>query len=78
VTGQLRILRRELARLLERLGNTPHVPGPRKCRHKLTILLLYGLLMFVFKRLSGKKGSKRKRPKMRLFFRSFEANSRPI
>jgi len=48
VTGQLRILRRELPRLLERLGNIPDRRHPRKCRHKLTVLLLYGLLMFVF------------------------------
>ena len=48
VSGQLRILRRELPRLLERLGQIPDLRNPRKCRHKLTVLLLYGLLMFVF------------------------------
>ncbi len=48
VTGQLRILRRELPRLLERLKKIPDPRNPRKCRHKLTVLLLYGLLMFVF------------------------------
>jgi len=34
--------------LLERLGKIPDLRNPRKCRHKLTVLLLYGLLMFVF------------------------------
>ncbi len=48
VTGQLRILRRELPALLARLENIPEPRKPRKCRHKLTVLLLYGLLMFVF------------------------------
>jgi len=48
VTGQLRILRRELPRLLEQLEKTPDPRNPRKCKHKLTILLLYGLLMFIF------------------------------
>jgi hypothetical protein len=48
VSGQLRILRRELPRVLERLAQIPNPRNPRKCRHKLTVLLLYGLLMFVF------------------------------
>jgi len=48
VTGQLRILRRELPLLLARLETIPDGRSPRKCRHKLTVLLLYGLLMFVF------------------------------
>ncbi len=48
VSGQLRILRRELPRLLARLEQIPDGRNPRKCRHKLTVLLLYGLLMFVF------------------------------
>jgi hypothetical protein len=43
VTGQLRILRRELPHLLERLEKIPDLRDPRKCRHKLTVLLLYGL-----------------------------------
>jgi hypothetical protein len=48
VTGQLRLLRRELPQLLARLEQIPDVRNPHKCRHKLTVLLLYGLLMFVF------------------------------
>ena len=48
VTGQLRILRRELPPLLKRLEKIADLRHPRKCRHKLTVLLLYGLLMFVF------------------------------
>jgi hypothetical protein len=48
VTGQLTVLRRELPRLLERLEKIPDLRDPRRSRHKLTVLLLYGLLMFVF------------------------------
>ena len=42
------VLRRELPRVLERLGEIHDGRNPRKCSHKLTVLLLYGLLMFVF------------------------------
>ena len=42
------VLRRELPRLLERLGKIPDLRNLRRCRHKLTVLLLYGLLIFVF------------------------------
>jgi hypothetical protein len=48
VGGQLGILRNHLPLLLTRLARIPDVRHPRKCRHKLTVLLLYGLLMFVF------------------------------
>jgi len=48
VSGQLRVLRRELPRLLERLEKISDFRNPRKCRHKLTVLLLCELLMFVF------------------------------
>jgi hypothetical protein len=48
VSGQLGILRHHLPVLLKRLSRIPDVRNPRKCRHKLTVLLLYGLLMFVF------------------------------
>jgi hypothetical protein len=48
VTGQLNILRRELPQLLNRLKSIPDPRNPRKTKHKLTSLLVYGLLMFVF------------------------------
>lgn len=48
VSGQVRVLRRELPALLARLGQIPDPRHPKKCRHRLTVLLLYGLLMFVF------------------------------
>ncbi|WP_157817397.1 transposase family protein [Candidatus Thiodictyon syntrophicum] len=48
VSGQVRVLRRELPALLAALGQIPEPRNPKKCRHRLTVLLLYGLLMFVF------------------------------
>jgi len=48
VSGQIAVLRQQLPRLLERLAKIPDRRDPRRCRHKLTVLLLYGLLMFVF------------------------------
>lgn len=47
-TGQLAVLRRQLPRLLRRLGKIPDPRSPNRIKHKLTVLLLYGLLMFVF------------------------------
>lgn len=42
------ILRQQLPFLLARLGKIPNPRQPRRNRHKTTVLLLYGLLMFVF------------------------------
>ena len=48
VSKQVRVLRKELPTLLAQLEQIPDPRDPRKRRHKLTSLLLYGLLMFVF------------------------------
>jgi hypothetical protein len=48
VSKKTRLLRKELPALLEQLEQIPDPRDPRKRRHKLTALLLYGLLMFVF------------------------------
>ena len=48
VSKQARLLRQELPALLAQLERIPDPRDPRKRRHKLTVLLLYGLLMFVF------------------------------
>lgn len=70
VSGQLRVLRRELPALLARLGQIPEPRNPKKCRHRLTVLLLYGLLMFVFQFASRREANRElTRPQ-------FEANLR--
>jgi len=48
VSKQFRVLRKDLPPLLAQLEQIPDPRDPRKRRHKLTSLLLYGLLMFVF------------------------------
>ena len=62
VSGQIRVLRRELPALLERLGQIPNPRHPNKCRHQLTVLLLYGLLMFVFQFAHAVRGQPRDDP----------------
>jgi hypothetical protein len=48
VSGQVSVLRRELPALLKQVERIPDPRNPNKCRHRLTVLLLYGLLTFVF------------------------------
>jgi hypothetical protein len=48
VSQQMRLLRQELPAMLAQLATIPDPRDPKKRRHKLTVLLLYGLLMFVF------------------------------
>jgi hypothetical protein len=48
VSKQMRLLRKELPAMLAQLTTIPDPRDPKKRRHKLTVLLLYGLLMFVF------------------------------
>ena len=48
VAGQLGVFRSLLPKLLKDLGKIPEVRQPKKIKHKLTVLLLYGLLGFVF------------------------------
>ena len=47
-TGQLRILRSQLPTILRRLAKIPDPRNPKKIKHKLTVLMIYGILMFVF------------------------------
>jgi len=48
--------------LLARLGRIPDPRHPNKCRHRLTVLLLYGLLMFVFQFAHPGRGQPRADP----------------
>lgn len=48
LTEQVRLLKAQLPLLLSRLSQIPDVRNPKKLKHKLTHLLLYGLLMFVY------------------------------
>ncbi|MES9857822.1 MAG: transposase family protein, partial [Sedimenticola sp.] len=48
VTGQMRIIKAQLPQLLKHLNQIPDPRNPKKLKHSLTLLMLYGLLMFVF------------------------------
>ena len=47
LTEQVQLLKAQLPLLLSRLNQIPDPGNPKKLKHKLTHLLLYGLLMFV-------------------------------
>jgi len=47
VTGQARVLKAQWPVLLRKLSKIPDPRNPRKTKHKLTILVLYGILVFV-------------------------------
>jgi len=44
----MRILKAQLPALLKRLNTIPEPRNPKKIKHSLTLLMLYGLFMFVF------------------------------
>jgi hypothetical protein len=48
VSELMGILRQMLPVLLRRLGKIPEPRNPKKLKHQLTVLMLYGLLVFVF------------------------------
>ena len=48
VTEQMRIIKAQLPQLLKRLNQIPDPRNPKKAKHSLTLLMLYGILMFVF------------------------------
>ena len=48
VSGLISILRQMLPVLLGRLGKIPDPRNPKKLKHRITVLMLYGLLVFVF------------------------------
>ena len=48
VGGLMVIMRQMLPILLGRLGKIPDPRNPKKLKHRLTVLMLYGILVFVF------------------------------
>jgi hypothetical protein len=55
---QLRVYRSMLPRLLKRLAKIPDPRNPLLIRHKLTALLLYGILMFVYQMTSRREANR--------------------
>lgn len=56
--GQLRVYRSVLPGLLKRLGKIPDPRNPKLIRHKLTVLMLYGILLFVFQMASRREANR--------------------
>jgi hypothetical protein len=48
VSGMVRIMRQQLPALLKRLQKIPDPRNPNKTKYKITLLMLYGMLVFVF------------------------------
>ncbi|MCP4377204.1 MAG: transposase family protein, partial [bacterium] len=48
VSGLIAIMRQMLPILLGRLAKIPDPRNPKKLKHQLTVLMLYGMLVFVF------------------------------
>jgi len=76
-TEQARILRSQLPILLKRLSKIKDPRNPKKVKHKLTLLMIYGTLMFVFQMSSRREANKEMtRPQfmesLKLLFPDFE------
>ena len=59
VSEQHRVMQSLLPALLKRLGNVPDPRNPQKTKHKLTCLMIYGILMFVYQ-MSSRREANRK------------------
>jgi DDE family transposase len=59
VEEQLKVYRTVLPTLLRRLGKIRDPRNPKLLRHKLTVLMLYGILTFVFQMASRREANRR-------------------
>jgi hypothetical protein len=58
VAGQLGVFRTLLPKLLKKLSKIPDPRQPKKVKHKLTVVLLYGLLSFVLQMASRREANR--------------------
>lgn len=58
VEGQVKVLRSQLPKLLCRLAKIKDPRNPETSKHKLTVLLLYGLLSFVYQLASRREANR--------------------
>jgi hypothetical protein len=56
-TEQFRLLRAKLAVLLKRLSKIEDPRNPKKVKHTMTVLMIYGILMFVFQMSSRREAT---------------------
>ena len=67
---QLKVYRAMLPIVLKRLSKIPDLRQPRKVRHKLTVLMIYGILCFAFQMTSRREANRK------MTLPQFEANLR--
>ena len=58
VTAQIKVYRAELPILLKRLSKIKDARNPKKIKHKLTVLLIYGILCFAFQMTSRRESTR--------------------
>jgi hypothetical protein len=58
VHGSLQTLRRQWPRLKKRLEKIPDLRQPKKIKHRLDVLMLYGMLMFVLQMASRREANR--------------------
>jgi len=58
VIEQVRIFRSKLSVLLEKLSCIPDPRHPKKIKHKLTVLIIYGILSFVYQMASRREANR--------------------
>ena len=55
---QIRVFRAKLPNLLERFSKIPDYRNPKKIKHKLTVVLIYGILIFVYQMTSRREANR--------------------
>ncbi|MCP4141444.1 MAG: transposase family protein, partial [Chloroflexi bacterium] len=59
VTEEARVFKVNLPVLLKRLSRIPDPRNPKKTKHKLTVLMLYGILVFVYQMSSRREANEK-------------------
>ena len=58
VTEQVRLFRSKLPALLKRLAKIKDTRNPKKVKHKLTVVLIYGILSFIYQMTSRREANR--------------------
>ncbi|QTA88026.1 H repeat-associated protein N-terminal domain-containing protein [Desulfonema magnum] len=58
LTEQMKIIKAHLPVLLKRLRKIQDPRNPKKCKHKMTVILIYGILTFVFQMSSRREANR--------------------
>ena len=74
VTGHMQALGSSLPVLLKRLSKIPDPRQPRKTRHQLTVLMIYGILSFVFQMSSRREANQKMTRPVFGFFGNYLVN----